>query len=73
MLDNLTTYFKEIVDVPAEEEQAEQSANKSVFKNYDRTVEFDYEDMLDADQNVVGQKLVIVKKSLDQSNDPINK
>lgn len=70
MLDNLTTYFKEIVDVPAEEEQAEQSANKSVFKNYDRAVEFDYEDVLDADQNVVGQKLVIVKKSLDQSNDP---
>lgn len=69
MFDNLKSYFEEIVDVPANSEEDEQeSANVSVFEQYQRSVSLEYKDIVDEKGNVVQEnKLVIVKNSISES------
>ena len=69
MFDNLKSYFEEIVDVPANSEEDEQeSANASVFEQYQRSVSLEYKDIVDEKGNVVQEnKLVIVKNSISES------
>lgn len=68
MFENIKTYFEKIVDVPATEEESEESGNNSVFKEYQSTVSLEYKDIVDENGNVVEEnKLVIVKNSISAS------